>query len=88
MKLFSEQEALQVDPVVSLETVNRNLQADKMRLERENDDLANEFVNSKLNMQKKIDDVSKFYFSILKLFFLWNWKIEFLRYQLSGITYS
>ena len=72
MKLFSEQEALQVDPVVSLETVNRNLQADKMRLERENDDLANEFVNSKLNMQKKIDDVSKFYFSILKLFFLWN----------------
>lgn len=53
----AEQEALQEDPVLRLERENRRFLEDKMRLERENDDLAQELVNSKITMRKCMDQV-------------------------------
>ncbi|MPC09838.1 Rab GTPase-activating protein 1 [Portunus trituberculatus] len=55
----AEQEALQEDPVLRLERENRRFLEDKMRLERENDDLAQELVNSKITMRKCMDQVKE-----------------------------
>lgn len=54
---LKEQEALQEDPVLRLERENRRFLEDKMRLERENDDLAQELVNSKITMRKCMDQL-------------------------------
>ena len=43
-----------------LEKENRRFLEDKMRLERENDDLAQELVNSKITMRKGMDQVQEF----------------------------
>ncbi|KAG0721039.1 Rab GTPase-activating protein 1 [Chionoecetes opilio] len=56
---LKEQEALQEDPVMRLEKENRRLLEDRMRLERENDDLAQELVNSKITMRKGLDQVKE-----------------------------
>ena len=53
----AEQEALQEDPVLRLERENRRFLEDKMRLDRENDDLAQELMNSKTTMRKCMDQV-------------------------------
>lgn len=42
-----------------LERENRRLLEDKMRLERENDDLAQELVTSKITMRKGMDQVHR-----------------------------
>ena len=43
------------DPVVRLERENKKLLADNMRLDTENDNLARQLVNSKIEMRKDID---------------------------------
>ena len=53
---IKEQEANQVDPVVSLDTMNKKLQTDKMRLESENDILGKDLVNMKIAMQDKLKE--------------------------------
>ena len=46
------------DPLVRLERENKKLQSEKLRLEMENEYLARELVNSKIEMRKEFDLVS------------------------------
>ena len=46
------------DPLIRLERENKKLQSEKLRLEMENEYLARELVNSKIEMRKDIDLVS------------------------------
>jgi len=43
------------DPLVRLERENKKLQSEKLRLEMENEYLARELVNSKIEMRKEFD---------------------------------
>jgi hypothetical protein len=48
------------DPLIRLERENKKLQSEKLRLEMENEYLARELVNSKIEMRKDIDLVITF----------------------------
>ena len=45
---------------------NKRLMEANMRLEQENDDMAHELVESKLNLSKQLDEVSTFTVYVLK----------------------
>ena len=60
INVSTEQERLQEDPAERLHRENRQLLAANLRLEHENDDLALELVNSKIQMQRQLDVVSHF----------------------------
>ena len=47
------------DPLIRLERENKKLVSEKLRLEMENEYLARELVNSKIEMRKDIDQVGK-----------------------------
>lgn len=49
---------LQEDPRVRLESENQRLLRDKMRLELENDCLANKYVSCEVALRRNIDQVS------------------------------
>merc|ERR1719245_944330 len=52
---IKEAERQREDPVIRLERENKKLLADNMRLDTENDNLARQLVNSKIEMRKDID---------------------------------
>ncbi|KAL4219350.1 Rab GTPase-activating protein 1 [Mactra antiquata] len=52
---IKEQEMQQEDPIERLEKENKRLMEVYIRLEQENDDMAHELVESKLNLSKKLD---------------------------------
>ncbi|XP_052788930.1 rab GTPase-activating protein 1-like isoform X2 [Mya arenaria] len=52
---MKEQEMQQEDPLVRFERENKRLMDANIRLEQENDDMAHELVESKLNLSKKLD---------------------------------
>ncbi|WAR30302.1 RBGP1-like protein, partial [Mya arenaria] len=54
---MKEQEMQQEDPLVRFERENKRLMDANIRLEQENDDMAHELVESKLNLSKKLDAV-------------------------------
>ncbi len=54
---IKEAERQREDPVVRLERENKKLLADNLRLDTENDNLARELVNSKIEMRKDIDKI-------------------------------
>merc|ERR1719412_3435952 len=54
---IKEAERQREDPVIRLERENKKLLADNMRLDTENDNLARELVNSKIEMRKDIDAI-------------------------------
>merc|ERR1719510_1171992 len=54
---IKEAERQREDPVIRLERENKKLLADNMRLDTENDNLARELVNSKIEMRKDIDKI-------------------------------
>ena len=56
----TEEEALRLDPQTRLERQNARLLKEKMRLDRENDYLANEYASCKVNLKQKIDQVRQF----------------------------
>ena len=51
------QERAREDPVIRLERENKKLLSDNLRLDTENDNLARQLVNSKIEMRKEIDKV-------------------------------
>ncbi|ESO11320.1 hypothetical protein HELRODRAFT_91542, partial [Helobdella robusta] len=60
-KTFRESQLQQEDPVDRLKRDNKRLQETNMRLERENDDLASELVNSKIQLRGELDKVEDKY---------------------------
>lgn len=52
---MKEQEMQQEDPIERLERENKRLMEANIRLEQENDDMAHELVESKLNLTKRLD---------------------------------
>ncbi len=55
-KLAKEAEALKEDPAIRFEKECKKLQLSMRRLEQENDDLANEYIESKINLSKQLED--------------------------------
>lgn len=55
-KAWKEAEALKEDPSIRFEKECKRLNITVRRLEQENDDLANEYIESKINLSKQIED--------------------------------
>lgn len=58
---FRESQLQQEDPLERLKRENKRLTEGNMRLERENDDLASELVNSKIQLRKELDEIEDRY---------------------------
>lgn len=63
-----EQEALKEDPRIRLEKENQRLLTEKMRLDRENDFLANKLTSSQISMQQTIDQVTFITYCMIKYY--------------------
>ncbi len=61
------------DPLIRLERENKKLQSEKLRLEMENEYLARELVNSKIEMRKDIDLVITFSHYLGSIILLYKW---------------
>lgn len=89
--LIKEAERQREDPVVRLERENKKLLSDNIRLDTENDNLARELVNSKIEMRKDLDsmeDAKDYYEKELESTKgLWNEAID-ERKRLEGETDS
>ena len=60
-KLVKEAEALKEDPAIRFEKECKKLNATLRRLEQENDDLANEYIESKINLSKQLEETKDNY---------------------------
>ena len=56
-KLTKEAELLKEDPAIRFERECKRLNVTLRRLEQENDDLASEYIDSKINLSKQIEEI-------------------------------